>query len=116
MILDSVLNITFLYNYIAMASKSTLNPDDPKQTCTDSTEIEFSPLDIAANQLSSIIDAVRNYFLSQKRQSQSPYQLIKLLRKSSYWMRGKKRLRKNLQPIQNLTKLDGKLADNVWIL
>ena len=52
----------FLHNYliidIAMASKTTLIPDDPKQTSTDSKEIDFSPQDIAANQLSSIIDAV----------------------------------------------------------
>ena len=41
-----------------MASKTTLNPDDPKQISTDSNEIEFSPQDIAANQLSSIIDTV----------------------------------------------------------
>ena len=78
-----------------MASKTTPNPDDPKQISTDSKEIDFSLQDIAANQLSSIIDAVpnyllnqkKNYLLSQKKQSQPPYQLIKLLRKLSNWMR-----------------------------
>ena len=49
-----------------MASKNTLIPDEPKQTSTDSKEIEFSPQDIAANQLSSIIDAVPKLSLESK--------------------------------------------------
>ena len=49
-----------------MASKTTLNPDDPKQSSTDSNEINFSPQDIAANQLSSIIDAVPRLSLESK--------------------------------------------------
>ena len=77
-----------------MASKTTPNPDDPKQISTDSKEIDISLQDIAANQISSIIDAVpklsleskKNYLLSQKKQSQLPYQLIKLLTRLSYWM------------------------------
>ena len=49
-----------------MASKTTLIPDYPKQTSTDSNEIDFSPQDIAANQLSSIIDAVPRLSLESK--------------------------------------------------
>ena len=49
-----------------MASKNTLIPDDPKQTSSDSKELEFSPQDIAANQLSSIIDAVPKLSLESK--------------------------------------------------
>ena len=77
-----------------MASKTTPNPDDPKQISTDSKEIDISLQDIAANQISSIIDAVpklsleskEKLYLSQKKQSQLPYQLIKLLTRLSYWM------------------------------
>ena len=36
-----------------MASKTTPNPDDPKQISTDSQEIYFSLQDLAANQLSN---------------------------------------------------------------
>ena len=49
-----------------MASRNTLIPDDSKQTSSDSKEIEFSPQDIAANQLSSIIDAVPKLSLESK--------------------------------------------------
>ena len=49
-----------------MASKTYLNPDDPKQISTDSNEIKFSRQDIAANQLSSIIDAVPRLSLESK--------------------------------------------------
>ena len=48
-----------------MASKTTLNPDDPNQTSTDSKE-DFTPQDIAATQLSSIIDAVPKLSLESK--------------------------------------------------
>ena len=49
-----------------MAFKTTLIPDDPKQTSTDSNETEFSPQGIAANQVSSIIDAVSRLSLESK--------------------------------------------------
>ena len=48
-----------------MASKTTLNPDDPNQTSTDSKE-DLTSQDIAATQLSSIIDAVPKLSLESK--------------------------------------------------
>ena len=42
-----------------MASKNTLVSDDPiQETSLDSQELHFSPQDIAAEQISSIIDAI----------------------------------------------------------
>ena len=49
-----------------MASKTTTNPDDPKQISTDSKEIDISLQDIAANHISSIIDAVPKISLESK--------------------------------------------------
>ena len=88
-----------------MASKTTLNPDDPKQISTDSNEIEF-PQVIAANQLSSIIDAVPRLSLESKETFPTSLSIDQIIEEIK--LLDVREERKNLRPLQNLTKLDGK--------
>ena len=66
-----------------MASKNTIVPDDPtQQTSSDSKELDFSLQDFAAEELSSIIDAVPRLSLESKGKFSNPlsiYQIIDIL-------------------------------------
>lgn len=91
-----------------MASKTTLIPDVPKQTSTDSNEIEFSPQDIAANQLYSIIDTVPTLSHVSKETFLTSLSIDQIIEEIKLLDEMDERAKENLRPLQNLTKLDGK--------
>ena len=93
-----------------MASKNTLDPDDPtQQTSSDSKELDFSPQDFAAQELSSIIDAVPKLSLESKGKFSNPLSIdliideLKLL---------DEREEKAKEKSATSTKLDMELVDN----
>ena len=97
-----------------MASKDILNPDDPtKQTSSDSKELEFCPQEFATQELSSIIDAVPKSSLESKEKFSNPLSIDQIIDELKLLNEREEKAKEKLQPLQNLTKLDVKLVDNV---
>ena len=100
-----------------MASKNILDPDHPiLQTSSDSKDLDFSPQDFSAQEISSIINAVPKLSFGSKGSFSNPLSIDQIIDELKLLDKRDERAKENMQPLQNLTKLDVKLVDNVLTL